>query len=46
MIIAADIYSKYGYVIPLKDKFIIITNAFQKISEEFKSKGCKPNKGR
>ena len=38
-----DIYSKYGWVSPLKDKKkrIIITNAFQKILDESK---CKPNK--
>ena len=30
-----DIYSKYAWVIPLKDKkFITITNAFQKILNE------------
>ena len=45
-----DIYSKYAWVITLKDKKgITITNAFQKIlkessSCEAKSKGRKPNK--
>ena len=37
-----DIYSKYTWFIPLKDKQIItITNAFQKILDEFNRK---PNK--
>ena len=37
-----DIYSKYAWVIPLKDKKgITITNAFQKILKE---SNCKPNK--
>ena len=37
-----DIYSKYAWVIPLKDKKVItITNAFQKILDE---SGRKPNK--
>ena len=37
-----DIYSKYTWVIPLKDKKgITITNAFQKI---LKQSNCKPNK--
>ena len=37
-----DIYSKYAWVIPLKDeKVITITNAFQKILDELKRK---PNK--
>ena len=36
-----DIYNKYTWVIPLKDKGITITNAFQKISDE---SNCKPNK--
>ena len=36
------IYSKYVWVVPLKDKKgIAITNAFQKILSEF---GCKSNK--
>ena len=36
-----DIYSKYGWVIPFKDKKgITITNAFQKILDE---SNCKPN---
>ena len=30
-----DIYNKYAYIIPLKDKKVItITNAFQKILDE------------
>ena len=37
-----DIYSKYAWVIPLKDKkSITITNVFQKILD---ASGCKPNK--
>ena len=37
-----DIFSKYAWVIPLKDKKdIAITNAFQKM---FKESNCKPNK--
>ena len=37
-----DIYSKYAWVIPLKDKRgITITNAFQKVLDE---SGRKPNK--
>ena len=37
-----DIYSKYAWVIPLKDKKdTSITNAFQKI---LNASGCKPNK--
>ena len=37
-----DIYSKYAWVVPLKDKKgITITNAFQKILDEF---NCKRNK--
>ena len=45
-----DIYSKYAWVIPLKDKKVITnTNAFQKILKESnrrgaKSEGRKPNK--
>ena len=36
-----DLFSKYAWVVPLKDKRrISIVNAFQKIV----SKGCKPNK--
>ena len=35
LLCAIDIYSKYAWVIPLKDKkFITITNAFQKILKE------------
>ena len=38
-----DIFSKYAWVVPLKDKKgIKITDAFQKILKE--SKGRKPNK--
>ena len=37
-----DIFSKYAWVIPLKDKKVTtITNAFQKILDE---SPCKPNK--
>ena len=37
-----DIFSKYAWVVPLKDKkSITITNAFQKFLDE---SGCKPNK--
>ena len=37
-----DIFSKYAWVIPLKDKKgIIITNAFQTFLDEC---NCKPNK--
>ena len=37
-----DIYSKYAWIIPMKDeKGITITNAFQKILDE---SGHKPNK--
>ena len=45
-----DIFSKYAWVAPLKDKKgASIVNAFQKILDdsdrsEAKSKGCKPNK--
>ena len=45
-----DIFSKYAWVVPLKDKKdASIVNAFQKIlddseSTEAKSKGRKPNK--
>ena len=45
-----DIFSKYAWVVSLKDKKgIEITNAFQKILKESnrrqsQSKGCKPNK--
>ena len=47
-----DIFSKYAWVVPLKDKKgISIVNDFQKILKESdrseaKSKGCKPNKTR
>ena len=36
-----DVYSKYAWDIPLKDKKIKITNAFQKILDELNRK---PNK--
>ena len=37
-----DIFSKYAWVIPVKDKKgITITNAFEKILEEFIRKPCK-----
>ena len=37
-----DIFSKYAWVVPLKDKKgISIVNAFQKIFDKL---GCKPNK--
>ena len=45
-----DIFSKYAWVVPLKDKKgISIVNTFQKILKESdrseaKSKGSKPNK--
>ena len=39
---AGDLFSKYAWVIPLKDKKrISIVNAFQKVILD---KGCKPNK--
>ena len=42
LLCVTDIYSKYAWVIPLKDKkCITITNAFQKILSESKRK---PNK--
>ena len=42
LLCVVDIYSKYAWVIPLKDKKgITITNAFQKILDEL---GRKPNK--
>ena len=41
LLCAIDIYSKYAWAIPLKDKKgIIITNAFQKILDE---SNFKPN---
>ena len=36
-----DIYSKYAWVIPLKEKKITIANDFQKISKEFNRKSNK-----
>ena len=45
-----DIFSKYAWVVPLKDKKdVSIVNAFQKILDkserrQSQSKGCKPNK--
>ena len=42
LLFVIDIYSKYEWVIPLKDKKgITITNAFQKILDE---SNCKPSK--
>ena len=42
LLCVTDIYSKYAWVIPLKDKIgITITHAFQKILDE---SNCKPNK--
>ena len=42
MLCVIDIFSKYAWVIPLKDKTgTTITNAFQKILDE---SNCKPNK--
>ena len=42
MLCVIDIYSKYAWIIPLKDKKrITITNAFQEILDE---SNCKPNK--
>ena len=41
-LLCIHIYSKYAWVIPLKDKKgILITNAFQKILD---GSNCKPNK--
>ena len=41
LLCAIDLFSKYAWAVPLKDKRGISTvNAFQKIV----SKGCKPNK--
>ena len=45
-----DIFSKYAWVVPLKDKKRVgIVDAFQKVSDDSnrsdaKSKGAKPNK--
>ena len=42
LLIVIDIFSKYAWVIPLKDeKGITITNAFQKILTEFNQKPSK-----
>ena len=42
LLCAIDLYSKYAFVVPLKDKKgISITNAFKKI---IKQSGKKPNK--
>ena len=35
------IFSKYGWVVPLKDKGVTIVNLFQKILDDLKD--CKPN---
>ena len=41
LLCAFDLFSKYVWIVPLKDKTgITIINAFQKLV----SKGCKPNK--
>ena len=41
LLCAIDLFSKYAWVVPLKDKRgISVVNAFQKIL----SVGCKPNK--
>ena len=40
LLCAIDLFSKYAWVVPLKDKRIAIVNTFQKII----SKGRKPNK--
>ena len=40
-----DIYSKYAWLVPLKDKEgISIANASQNIFDESNFEGCKPNK--
>ena len=45
LLYATDIHNKYEWFIHLKDKKVtIITNAFQKILDESKSEGYKPNK--
>ena len=50
LLFVIDIFSKYVWVTPLKDKKgVSVVNAFQKILKESdrseaKSKGCKPNK--
>ena len=36
-----DIYSKYVWVVPLKDKGVTVTNTFQKVLNK---SGCKPYK--
>ena len=42
LLCAIDIFSKYAWVVPLKDKKVIsIAHAFQKILDQ---SGCKPNK--
>ena len=41
LLCAIDLFSKYAWVVPIKDtRGISIVNAFQKIALE----GCKPNK--
>ena len=50
LLCAIDIFSKYPWVLPLKDKRgVSIVNAFQKILDkserrQSQSKRCKPNK--
>ena len=50
LLYVVDIFSKYVWVVPLKDKKCVsIVNAFQRVLKESyrwhtQSKGCKPNK--
>ena len=41
LLYAIDIFSKYAWVVPLKDKKVSIVDAFQKILDK---QGRKPNK--
>ena len=41
LVCVIDIYSKYAWIVPSKDKGTTITNAFEKILDE---SGHKPNK--